>query len=232
MVPLERAARGTEITLHLREGQEDLASGTKLRSIIRKYSDHIAQPILMKKEEWKDGAQRKTDEDETVNRASALWARPKSEITDEQYREFYKHVGHDFDDPLAWIHARVEGRQEYTELLYVPAHAPFDLWDRNARHGIRLYIRRVFVMDDAEQLLPPYLRFVRGIVTKRSRARAASPSCQRMASSTDAARPSCSSPAWPPTVCSSPSPHNGGVRHSRPDASPSTTSSASPAPMS
>jgi len=164
IAPLERAARGTEITLHLREGQEDLASGTKLRSIIRKYSDHIAQPIRMKKEEWKDGAQHKTEEDETVNQASALWARPKSEITDEQYREFYKHVGHDFDDPLAWIHARVEGRQEYTELLYVPAHAPFDLWDRNARHGIRLYIRRVFVMDDAEQLLPTYLRFVRGIV--------------------------------------------------------------------
>jgi molecular chaperone HtpG len=118
----------------------------------------------MKKEEWKDGAQRKTDEDETVNQASALWARPKSEITDEQYREFYKHVGHDYDDPLAWVHARVEGRQEYTELLYVPAHAPFDLWDRNARHGIRLYVRRVFIMDDAEQLLPAYLRFVRGIV--------------------------------------------------------------------
>jgi len=110
IAPLERAARGTEITLHLREGQEDLASGTKLRSIIRKYSDHIAQPIRMKKEEWKDGAQHKTEEDETVNQASALWARPKSEITDEQYREFYKHVGHDFDDPLAWVHARVDYR--------------------------------------------------------------------------------------------------------------------------
>jgi molecular chaperone HtpG len=162
--PAERAQRGTEITLHLREGQDDLLSGTRLRAIIRKYSDHIVQPIRMKKEEWKDGAQRKTDEDETVNQASALWARPKSEITDEQYREFYKHVGHDYDDPLAWVHARVEGRQEYTELLYVPAHAPFDLWDRNARHGIRLYVRRVFIMDDAEQLLPAYLRFVRGIV--------------------------------------------------------------------
>ena len=162
--PAERAQRGTEITLHLREGQDDLLSGTRLRAIIRKYSDHIVQPIRMKKEEWKEGAQRKTDEDETVNQASALWARPKSEITDEQYREFYKHVGHDYDDPLAWVHARVEGRQEYTELLYVPAHAPFDLWDRNARHGIRLYVRRVFIMDDAEQLLPAYLRFVRGIV--------------------------------------------------------------------
>jgi len=161
---IERPARGTAITLHLREGQDDLLSGLRLRSIIRKYSDHIVQPIRMKKEEWKDGKQVKTDEDETVNQASALWARPKSEITDEQYREFYKHVGHDYEDPLAWIHARVEGRQEYTQLLYVPSHAPFDLWDRNARHGIRLYVRRVFIMDDAEQLLPTYLRFVRGIV--------------------------------------------------------------------
>jgi molecular chaperone HtpG len=160
----ERARRGTAITLHLREGQDDLLSGTRLRSIIRKYSDHIVQPILMKKETWQDGKAVKTDEDETVNQASALWARPKSEITDEQYKEFYKHVGHDFDDPLAWSHARVEGRQEYTELLYIPAHAPFDLWDRTARHGIRLYVRRVFIMDDAEQLLPAYLRFVRGIV--------------------------------------------------------------------
>ncbi|HSD00063.1 MAG TPA: molecular chaperone HtpG [Casimicrobiaceae bacterium] len=161
---IEHPARGTAITLHLREGQDDLLSGLRLRSIIRKYSDHIVQPIRMKKEEWKDGKQVKTDEDETVNQASALWARPKSEITDEQYREFYKHVGHDYEDPLAWIHARVEGRQEYTQLLYVPSHAPFDLWDRNARHGIRLYVRRVFIMDDAEQLLPTYLRFVRGIV--------------------------------------------------------------------
>jgi molecular chaperone HtpG len=159
-----RERRGTDITLHLRDGQDDLLSGTKLRSIIRKYSDHIVQPILMKKEEWKDGKHEKTADDETVNQASALWARPKSEISDEQYREFYKHVAHDFDDPLAWVHARVEGRQEYTELLYLPSHAPFDLWDRTARHGIRLYVRRVFIMDDAEQLLPSYLRFVRGIV--------------------------------------------------------------------
>jgi molecular chaperone HtpG len=162
--PLERPRRGTSITLHLREGQDDLLSGTRLRSIIRKYSDHIVQPIVMKKETWADGKSQKTDNDETVNQASALWARPKSEITDDQYKEFYKHVGHDFDDPLAWTHARVEGRQEYTELLYIPAHAPFDLWDRSARHGIRLYVRRVFIMDDAEQLLPSYLRFVRGIV--------------------------------------------------------------------
>jgi molecular chaperone HtpG len=159
-----KASRGTEVTLHLREGQDDLLSGPKLRSIIRRYSDHIVQPIVMKKEEWKDGTSHKGTEDETVNQASALWARPRSEITDEQYKAFYKHVGHDFDDPLAWTHARVEGRQEYTLLLYIPARAPFDLWDRDARHGVKLYVRRVFIMDDAEQLLPAYLRFVRGIV--------------------------------------------------------------------
>jgi molecular chaperone HtpG len=160
----DKPARGTEITLHLREGQDDLLDGYKLRDIIRKYSNHIVQPILMKKEEWKDGKNEVTDEDETVNQASALWARSKSEISEEQYREFYKHVGHDFQDPLAWTHARVEGRQEYTQLLYIPSRAPFDLWDRNARHGIKLYVRRVFIMDDAEQLMPLYLRFVRGVV--------------------------------------------------------------------
>ena len=161
---VEKANRGTDITLHLREGQEDLLDGTRLRSILRKYSDHIVQPILMPKEAWKDGKQEKFVDEETVNQASALWARPRGEITDEQYKEFYKHVGHDFDDPLAWSHARVEGRQEYTQLLYLPAHAPFDLWDRTSRHGIKLYVRRVFIMDDAEQLLPTYLRFVRGVV--------------------------------------------------------------------
>lgn len=161
---VDKAARGTEITLHLREGQDDLLDGHQLRGIIRKYSNHIVQPILMKKEEWKEGANVILDEDETVNQASALWARPRNEITDEQYKEFYKHVGHDFDDPLAWSHARVEGRQEYTQLLYIPSHAPFDLWDRNTRHGIKLYVRRVFIMDDAEQLMPSYMRFVRGVV--------------------------------------------------------------------
>src|SRR6266480_4903218 len=161
---VDRPNRGTQVTLHLREGQDDLLSGTKLRSIIRRYSDHIAQPIRMKKEEWKDGKPEKLSDEETVNQASALWARAKNEISDEQYREFYKHVGHDFDDPLTWTHARVEGLQEYTQLLYIPARAPFDLWDRNARHGIKLYVRRVFIMDDAEQLLPAYLRFVRGVV--------------------------------------------------------------------
>ncbi|MEO6422316.1 MAG: molecular chaperone HtpG, partial [Candidatus Nitrotoga sp.] len=161
---VERATRGTSITLHLREGQEDLLSGTKLRTIIHKYSDHIVQPILMKKEEWKDNTQQVLDEEETINQAFALWARPKSEISDDEYQGFYKHVGHDYEDPLAWTHARVEGRQEYTLLLYIPARAPFDLWERDASHGIKLYVRRVFIMDDATQLMPHYLRFVRGVV--------------------------------------------------------------------
>ena len=161
---VDKAGRGTDVTLHLREGEDEFLGGWKLKSIIRKYSDHITLPIVMKKEDWKDGEQVLTDEDETVNQANALWVRPKSEISDEQYREFYKHVGHDFEDPLAWTHARVEGKQEYTQLLYIPARAPFDLWDRNARHGIKLYVRRVFIMDDAEQLMPLYMRFVRGVV--------------------------------------------------------------------
>jgi molecular chaperone HtpG len=161
---VEKISRGTEIVLHLREGQDDLLSGSKIRSIIRKYSDHIVQPIVMKKEEWKDGAQQVLDEDETVNQAVALWARSKNEITDEEYKEFYKHVGHDFEDPLAWSHARVEGRQEYTQLLYIPSRAPFDMWERDAQHGVKLYVRRVFIMDDAEQLMPRYMRFVRGVV--------------------------------------------------------------------
>ncbi len=167
---IEKPVRGTEITLHLRDDQDDLLSGWKLRSIIRKYSDHILQPIVMKKEEWREGkdgesgGQVVTDEDETVNQASALWAKSKNDITEEQYKAFYKHVGHDYEDPLAWVHARVEGKSEYTQLLYLPARAPFDLYDRNVRHGIKLYVRRVFIMDDAEQLLPTYLRFVRGIV--------------------------------------------------------------------
>ncbi|MBK7898122.1 MAG: molecular chaperone HtpG [Azonexus sp.] len=161
---VEKAGRGTDVILHLREGEDDFLGGWKLKSIVRKYSDHITLPILMKKEEWKDGEQVETDEDETVNQANALWARAKSDISEEQYKEFYKHVAHDFEDPLTWSHARVEGKQEYTQLLYIPARAPFDLWDRNARHGIKLYVRRVFIMDDAEQLMPLYLRFVRGVV--------------------------------------------------------------------
>ncbi len=161
-----RAPRGTEIVLHLREGHDDLLARWKLASIIRKYSDHIALPIRMKKEVWDEEQKtyRETDEQETVNQASALWARPKQDITPEQYDEFYKHVAHDSEAPLAYAHARVEGRTEYTQLLYVPARAPFDLGDREHRRGLKLYVRRVFIMDDAEQLLPGYLRFVRGVV--------------------------------------------------------------------
>lgn len=163
---VERPKRGTEVTLHLREGDADLLNGQRLRHILRKYSDHIALPIRMKKESWDQAAGKEVlcDEEETVNSASALWARPKSEITQEQYDEFYKHVAHDFEPPLAHVHARVEGRTEYTQLLYLPSRAPFDLWDREHRHGIKLYVRRVFIMDDAEQLMPQYLRFVRGVI--------------------------------------------------------------------
>jgi molecular chaperone HtpG len=164
--PIEKATRGTDVILHLREGEDELLSDFKLKAIIRKYSDHIALPILMKKTEWdKDKSEyRAIDEDETVNQANAIWARPKAEVSDEQYQEFYKHVGHDSEPPLAYTHNKVEGRQEYTQLLYIPSHAPFDLWDRQSRHGIKLYVRRVFIMDDAEQLMPAYLRFVRGVV--------------------------------------------------------------------
>jgi len=163
---ITKATRGTDVILHLREGEDDLLSNWKLKSIVKKYSDHISLPIQMAKEEWdeKAGAMKTLDELETVNQARALWTRGKNDITEEQYQEFYKHVAHDFENPLAWTHNKVEGRQEYTQLLYVPARAPFDLWDRNQRHGIKLYVKRVFIMDDAEQLLPVYLRFVRGVV--------------------------------------------------------------------
>lgn len=158
--------RGTEITLHLREGEDELLNGMRLRSIIRKYSDHITLPIVMKKEEWseEEKANKISDEDETINQASALWARPKNEITVEQYNEFYKHVAHDFEPPLTYLHAKVEGKQEYTQLLYIPSRAPFDMFDREHRHGIKLYVQRVFIMDDAEKLMPNYLRFVRGVI--------------------------------------------------------------------
>jgi molecular chaperone HtpG len=161
-----KETRGTDVILHMRAGEDELLSGTRLREILRKYSDHITLPILMKKERWDSEAKKQVqiDEDEQINQASALWARPKSEITEAQYHEFYKHVAHDFEPPLAYTHGRVEGRQEFTQLFYLPQHAPFDLWDREHRRGIKLYVRRVFIMDDAEQLLPPYLRFVRGIV--------------------------------------------------------------------
>ncbi len=163
---VRKETRGTDVILHLRAEEDDLLAGMRLRDILRKYSDHITLPILMKKERWDSEAKKQvqTDEDEQINQASALWARPKSEITEEQYNEFYKHVAHDFEPPLAYTHAKVEGRQEFTQLFYIPHRAPFDLWDRDHRHGIKLYVRRVFIMDDAEQLLPPYLRFVRGIV--------------------------------------------------------------------
>jgi molecular chaperone HtpG len=161
---VEKPTRGTEIVLHLREGEDEFLNDWKIKSIIRKYSDHITLPIVMKKSEWKDGEQVPTDEDESVNQASALWSRAKNDITDEQYEEFYKHVAHDFDKPLAWSHNRVEGKQEYISLLYIPGRAPFDLYDRERRHGIKLYVKRVFIMDDAEQLMPQYLRFVRGVI--------------------------------------------------------------------
>ena len=163
---VSREARGTEVVLHLRDGEDELLSGPALRAIVQKYSDHITIPILMRKEEV-PGKQADTGDVETtekVNQASALWARPKTEITKEQYDEFYKHVAHDFDVPLAHTHARVEGRQEYTLLLYIPRRAPFDLWDREQRHGIKLYVRRVFIMDGARELMPGYLRFVRGLI--------------------------------------------------------------------
>lgn len=163
---VEKVARGTDIILHLRADEDEFLNGIRIRNIIRKYSDHITLPIVMKKEEWSQDENRNkiTDEDETINQANALWARPKNEITIEQYNEFYKHVAHDFEPPLAYLHARVEGKQEYTQLLYIPARAPFDLFDRERRHGIKLYVQRVFIMDDVEKLLPNYLRFVRGVI--------------------------------------------------------------------
>jgi molecular chaperone HtpG len=163
---VHKDARGTDVVLHLRAEEDELLSGTRLREILRKYSDHITSPILMKKERWDATARANvlTDEDEQINQASALWARPKSEITEEQYHECYKHVAHDFEPPLAYTHAKVEGRQEFTQLFFIPPRAPFDIWDRTHRHGIKLYVRRVFIMDDAEQLMPAYLRFVRGVI--------------------------------------------------------------------
>jgi molecular chaperone HtpG len=155
---IERATKGTSVTLHLRAGEEDLLDGARLRSIIRQYSDHIPIPILMKSE------QPGKDEEETVNRASALWTRPKSEISEHDYHEFYKYLSHDFEDPLTFLHSRMEGVREYILLLYIPRRAPFDLWSRQERQGIKLYVRRVFILDIAEQFLPRYLRFVRGLV--------------------------------------------------------------------
>lgn len=167
---ITRAERGTSVILHLRDDALDYLSTWKLKSIIGKYSDHISLPILMRKEEWKEGEDGKpgehvlSDEWETVNQATALWARAKKDITPEQYKEFYKAISHDYEDPLAWSHNRVEGSTEYTQLLFVPAHAPFDLWNRDKAAGVKLYVKRVFIMDEAEALLPAYLRFVKGVV--------------------------------------------------------------------
>ncbi len=167
---IERPARGTSVTLHLREDALDYASAWKLKGIINKYADHISLPILMQKEEWKEGEDNKggemvtTDVWETVNQASALWTRPKKDVSDEQYTEFYKAVSRDFEPPLAWSHNRVEGSTEYTQLLFIPSKAPHDLWNREKRGGVKLYVKRVFIMDDAEALLPVYMRFVKGVV--------------------------------------------------------------------
>ncbi len=162
--------RGSHIILHLRDDAEEFLSNWKIKSIIGKYADHIALPILMRKEEWKEGENEQpgemvvTDEWETVNKASALWTRPKKDISAEQHAEFYKAISHDFEPPLAWSHNKVEGSTEYTQLLYLPGKAPFDLWNRDKKGGIKLYVKRVFIMDDAEALLPTYLRFVKGVV--------------------------------------------------------------------
>jgi len=164
---LDKASRETQIILHLKAEEDELLSGWKLKSILTKYSDHISLPIQMLKEEWDEeaGGMKATGEWENVNKANALWARSKSEITAEQYNEFYKTISFDFTDPLAYTHNRVEGgRSEYTSLLYIPAKAPYDLWDRNQQKGIKLYVKRVFIMDDAEQLMPPYMRFVKGVI--------------------------------------------------------------------
>ncbi len=171
---VEKASRGTEVVLHLKEGEDEFLDGYRLRSIVKKFSDHISLPIIMDRdipaetdEEGKETAPARV-EDETVNSASALWTKSKDEISEEDYNEFYKHVGHDFQDPLTHVHSKVEGTNEYTLLLYVPARAPFDMWDRDAKHGVKLYIRKVFITDDAEQLMPRYLRFVRGVIDSDS----------------------------------------------------------------
>jgi len=176
---INRAERGTSVILHLRDEALEYANTWKLKEIVGKYSDHISLPILMEKEEWKDGelidpnneeggrqpgAMVKTGEWETINKASALWTRPKKDITDEQYADFYKQISRDFEAPLTWTHNRVEGSTEYTQLLYIPSKAPMDLWNRDKKAGIKLYVKRVFIMDEAEALMPSYLRFVKGVV--------------------------------------------------------------------
>ncbi|VXC52931.1 molecular chaperone HSP90 family [Enterobacterales bacterium 8AC] len=157
---ISKEDRGTEITLHLREGEDEYLDAWRLRSVIGKYSDHIALPVEIETKNEEDG----TVTWEKINKAQALWTRSKSDVTDEEYKEFYKHIAHDFTDPLSWSHNRVEGKQEYTSLLYIPAQAPWDMWNRDHKHGLKLYVQRVFIMDDAEQFMPNYLRFVRGLI--------------------------------------------------------------------
>jgi molecular chaperone HtpG len=159
---VEKTDRGTEIVLHLRADEEEFLDDWRVKSVIREYSDHIAIPVEFTGAKGGEGEE--GEKTETVNRANALWARPKNDITEDEYKAFYKHVGHDYEDPLAWTHVKVEGRQDYTALLYVPAHAPFDLWDRDAKTGVKLYVKRVFIMEDARKLMPAYLRFIRGVI--------------------------------------------------------------------
>ena len=161
---VERAERGTEITLHIREGEEEFIDGWRLRNIIHTYSDHISLPILMPKESMGEEETPEQQEDEVVNKASALWARAKSDIEEDEYTEFYKHIAHDFEEPMKWSHNKVEGNQSYTSLLYIPKHPQMDLYDRDRKQGIKLYVKRVFIMDDTDHLMPTYLRFIRGIV--------------------------------------------------------------------
>ncbi|MEI7237347.1 molecular chaperone HtpG [Pectobacterium brasiliense] len=157
--------RGTEITLHLREGEDEFLDDWRVRSVISKYSDHIALPVEIEAQtESEEEGGESTVSWEKINKAQALWTRSKSEVSDEEYNEFYKHISHDFTDPLSWSHNRVEGKQEYTSLLYIPARAPWDMWNRDHKHGLKLYVQRVFIMDDAEQFMPNYLRFVRGLI--------------------------------------------------------------------
>lgn len=157
---ITKEERGTEITLHLREGEDEYLDDWRLRSVISKYSDHIALPVEIQSKNEEDG----TVTWEKINKAQALWTRGKAEITDDEYKAFYKHIAHDFTDPMSWSHNRVEGKQEYTSLLYIPAQAPWDMWNRDHKHGLKLYVQRVFIMDDAEQFMPNYLRFVRGLI--------------------------------------------------------------------
>ena len=162
---IDKAERGTRIVLHLKSGEEEFADGWRLRNIIKKYSDHIALPIELPKEFHGEEKDKPAEAEwETVNRASALWTRPRTEVKDEEYQEFYKHVGHDFENPLAWSHNKVEGKLEYTSLLFVPGRAPFDLYQREAPKGLKLYVQRVFIMDQADEFLPLYLRFIKGVV--------------------------------------------------------------------